>query len=468
VGTTVQDDAHSPQPWRTLTASEQARFDTGYAVFNTEWAPANSPPGRIDGLGPSFNSQSCDSCHNSRRRGRGPRADGEAPSDLVIQLGQKITRTYVARGNPDYGYVLNTSAIRGFRPEARVSIAYEIRSVTLSDGTIVELREPRYQVRSLDGPKLLPNTVLMPRMPPPVQGAGLLELVPSAELERVSRLQHAAADAIRGRVGWLQTNTHEAGAGRANVAADANIVRVPANAHTPRADIANVAADVGRPGARTHGSRADAGRVVGRFGWQASEPTVASQIGVAFAREMGLTNPLESTDDCEPWNDVCRTAPSGGSPEVEPELFDAVVAFERWHSVPVVQTPDLSSQGARLFAATGCAQCHRTTLRIDAGTKDDAVIHPYTDLLLHEMGDGLADRTLDGCAVPGLWRTAPLWGMHAASVSGQPIHLLHDGRARSIEEAILWHDSEARAARERYAHSSAAQRRILTEWIGSL
>jgi CxxC motif-containing protein (DUF1111 family) len=84
------------------------------------------------------------------------------------------------------------------------------------------------------------------------------------------------------------------------------------------------------------------------------------------------------------------------------------------------------------------------------------------------MGDGLADRTLDGAVVPGLWRTAPLWGMHAASVSGQPIHLLHDGRARSIEEAILWHDSEARAARERYDHSSAAQRRALTEWIESL
>jgi CxxC motif-containing protein (DUF1111 family) len=100
--------------------------------------------------------------------------------------------------------------------------------------------------------------------------------------------------------------------------------------------------------------------------------------------------------------------------------------------------------------------------------EDDTVIHPYTDLLLHEMGDGLADRTVDGAAVPGLWRTAPLWGMHAASVSAQPIRLLHDGRARSLEEAILWHDSEARAARDRYVHLSAAERRMLTEWIESL
>jgi len=441
VGTTVQDDAHPPQPWRTLTASEQARFDTGYAVFNTEWVPANTPAGRIDGLGPVFNSQSCDSCHNSRRRGRGPRGDGEAPSDLVIQLGQRVSRTRVDRGNPDYGYVLNTSAIRGFRPEARVSIEYKIRPVTLGDGTVVELREPRYHVGSLDGPDLPANTVLMPRMPPPVQGAGLLELVPSAELERVARSDHAGTDGIRGRVSWLQTNV---------------------------ADGAKVAAGTSRAATGTGGAVPRAGRVVGRFGWQASEPSVASQIGAAFAREMGLTNPLESNDDCGPWNGACRTAPSGGSPEVEPELFEAVVAFQRWHSVPVAQQPDLSSVGAQLFESTGCARCHRTTLQINDGTKDNTVIHPYTDLLLHEMGDGLADRTFDGATVPGLWRTAPLWGMHAASVSGQPIHLLHDGRARSIEEAILWHDSEARAARERYVHSSAAQRHALTEWIEGL
>jgi CxxC motif-containing protein (DUF1111 family) len=458
VGTTVQDDAHPPHPWRPLTAGEQVRFDTGYAVFNTEWVPANTPAGRIDGLGPLFNSQSCDSCHNSRRRGRGPRGDGEAPSDLVIQLGQRVSRTRVIRGSAQYGYVLNTSAIRGFRPEARVSIEYKIKPVTLGDGTIVELREPGYRMSSLDGPKLLSSTVLMPRMPPPVQGAGLLELVPAAELERVARSEHAGPDAIRGRISWLQTNTDRPVACTAKVAADTS----KAAAETRRvAGTGRVVTDMTRVAA-------SAGRVVGRFGWQASEPTVASQIGVAFAREMGLTNPLESQDDCGPRNVACRTAPSGGSPEVEPELFEAVVDFQRWHSIPVARQPDLSSEGAQLFQSTGCAQCHRTTLQINVGAKYDTVIHAYTDLLLHEMGDGLADRTLDGAVVPGLWRTAPLWGMHAASVSGQPIRLLHDGRARSLEEAILWHDSEARAARDRYAHLSAAERRVLTEWIESL
>jgi CxxC motif-containing protein (DUF1111 family) len=325
---------------------------------------------------------------------------------------------HVARGSRDYGYVLNVSAIQGFHPEARISIAYTIRPMTLADRTTVELREPRYHVDSVDGPKLAPDTVLMPRMPPPVQGAGLLELVPAAELERVARTEREGLDGVRGRVAWLDTNT--------------------------------------------------GGRTVGRFGWQASEPTVASQVAVAFAREMGLTNPLESHDDCAPSNTACQTAPSGGTPEVEPELFNAVVNFQRWHAVPVTKDPDLSSTGAQLFASTGCAQCHQTTLRVDVGSKNDTVIRPFTDLLRHNMGPGLADRTTGDAVVPSLWRTAPLWGMHAAAVSGHPQHLLHDGRARSIEEAILWHDSEARPARERFAQLTAEQRHTLTDWINSL
>src|SRR5262245_61719512 len=103
--------------------------------------------------------------------------------------------------------------------------------------------------------------------------------------------------------------------------------------------------------------------MLGRFGWQATEPTLASLTAVAFAREMGLTNPLVSASDCGGWNVACRAAASGGSPEVEPDLFQAVVAFERWHAVPVERTPDPSSPGARLFQSTGCAECHRMTLK---------------------------------------------------------------------------------------------------------
>jgi CxxC motif-containing protein (DUF1111 family) len=313
--------------------------------------------------------------------------------------------------------VLNTSAIKGFEPEASVRIEYEPRQVLLADGTSVELRQPRYHVENLSGPELPAATVLMPRMPPPVQGVGLLERVPQFELEQIASSERAATADIRGRISWLQM-------------------------------------------------RRD--RSIGRFGWQASEPTVASQIGVAFAREMGLTNPLVSGDDCGKWNVACRSAATGGSPEVAADLFDAVIAFERWHAVPVSKIVDESALGARLFESCGCADCHRANLRIDLGNEDHALIQPYTDLLLHTMGQGLADRDLGGTPVRSLWRTAPLWGMHAAYVSGQPLRLLHDGRARSVEEAILWHGVEARRARDNYAHLSQQQRRALVEWIQGL
>jgi hypothetical protein len=101
VGVTVQPDAHPPRPWRTLTAEEQAKFDLGHAAFNSQWSPANAPAGRTDGLGPLFNVQSCDACHNSRRRGRGPRGDGDAPGDLVIQLGRLLPDGRIERGVAD-------------------------------------------------------------------------------------------------------------------------------------------------------------------------------------------------------------------------------------------------------------------------------------------------------------------------------------------------------------------------------
>jgi len=414
VGVSVQDDAHPPLPWRALTSDEQAAFDLGYSVFNTEWVPANTPAGRIDGLGPLFNSQGCDACHNSRRRGRGPRGDGDAPGDLVIQLGRLLPDRSVQRGTDEYGFVLNTAAIKGFKPEARVSIRYEEQPRALADGTEVKLRAPHYVVTDLSGPALPANTVLMPRMPPPVQGDGLLELVPRSELDDIAAGERRGGDGVHGRVSIV-------------------------------------------------------GATVGRFGWQGTEPSVASQIGNAFAREMGLSNPLVERVDCGTQDHTCQSAPTGGTPEVEPELFNAVVAFQRLHAVPVQKLPDMSSAGGRLFVHLGCNACHATALRIRVEhAAGPARIRPFTDLLLHDMGDELADRDLAGNIARDEWRTAPLWGMGAAYASGQRPRLLHDGRARTVDEAILWHGGEGRAARNRFARLSADERRTLVSWVEQL
>jgi len=227
-----------PQPWRKLTADEQTKFDLGYAVFNTSWSPADAPGGRTDGLGPLFNVQSCDACHNSRRRGRGPRGDGDAPGDLVIQLGRVLPDGRVERGLAEYGRILNTAATAGFKPEASVSIQYEELPRWLIDNTRLTLRKPTYIVSNLSGRPLPEDAIIMPRMPPLAQGAGLLARVPESALLSLEK------SAAKGRI---------------------------------------------PPG---HVSRLNDSKQIGRFGWQATEATVASQTASAFAREMGLTSDI--------------------------------------------------------------------------------------------------------------------------------------------------------------------------------
>jgi CxxC motif-containing protein (DUF1111 family) len=414
IGTSVQEDAHPPHAWRELTPDQQKTFDLGYAVFNTEWSPAQPQGARTDGLGPIFNAQSCDACHNSRRRGRGPRAAGDAPADLVMQLGRRLADGTIARGTEEYGHVLNTAAIKGFTPEASISIAYDETTETLSDGTQVTLRAPRYLVSHLSGPALPANVVLMPRLPPPIFGTGLLERVLQKSIVAIAESQRHARSGVAGEVSWVED----------------------------------------------HGTK-----VIGRFGWQATQPTVSTQTSVALAREMGLTTPLDAHIDCGANDDQCKHALSGGDPEVEGGLFDAVVFFESMHAVPVATVSTEDSPGRRVFEQSGCASCHLPALSVSLADQRPAKIHAYTDLLLHDVGTGLADRDLSGNAVPSRWRTAPLWGMNAAVASRQPLRLLHDGRAHSIDEAVLWHGGEAGNAVRRFRELPASQHSVLIEWI---
>ncbi|HEY0180557.1 MAG TPA: di-heme oxidoredictase family protein, partial [Dokdonella sp.] len=201
----------------------------------------------------------------------------------------------------------------------------------------------------------------------------------------------------------------------------------------------------------------------GRFGWQSATATIAEQTAVAMSREIGLTSTPVDHDDCTPAQAACRAAPSGGAPEVSPEFLAALVEFQQDLAVPRARSaaPDASA----LFAETGCTACHRPTLPVE-GVPGLASITAYTDLRVHDLGAALADRDASGRVVPTRFRTAPLWGLdHAAR---RPLALLHDGRARSIEEAILWHDGEAHAVRERFERLDAGARRRLTDWLGAL
>ena len=292
-GMVAQDDAHPPQPWRALTESEQAAFDLGHAVFNTQWTAAGEPAGRRDGLGPLFNAPSCDACHNSRRRGRGPFEAGPAPIDLVVQVGLRQPDGGVSRGTERFGYILNTSALAGMQPEAAVSIRYKEVTRTYADGARINLRSPTYVVTLPDGGALPTGLVLKPRMPQSAQGVGLLERVSSLEILKLASPEGGVPLSVRGR---------------------ASMIRL--------------------------------GEVseLGRFGWQATEPTVASQIAAAFSREMGLTTPANDHIDCGQAVSVCASKPNGGTPEVDLELYRAVVLFEQMHAVPSTVTPETDAR----------------------------------------------------------------------------------------------------------------------------
>lgn len=390
-------DRRDPPAWRNLAPERRAAVDLGLQVFNTTWVVAGTPDAeRRDGLGPLFVSASCDGCHNNGARGRPPATPGALSNSFVMQLDD---------AGDTYGAVLSTSALPGHAPEGQVEVSWIEHSGRYQDGNRWTLREPRYELRSLNYGPLPDTTVLRPRIAPAVYGTGLLGAVPAQALWDVQSRQ---ASSLRGR------------------------------------------------------------EPSGRLGWQAQARDVEDQTAKAFAREMGLTSRLQPADDCTAVQIACRASPAGGPIEVSDELLQGVVAFQQEVAVPARQPlqGDREISGSQLFNAIGCAACHVPSLPVVLGDQEGR-INPYTDLLLHDLGDGLADRRIDGRPVRSRWRTAPLWGLSHA-VRDQPAALLHDGRADSIEAAVLWHEGEASAARRAFAALAANQRRLLLDWVGSL
>jgi len=406
-------DHRNPPSYRVLSESERAGADLGHAVFNTQWVLAGTPRAeRRDGLGPLFNAASCDECHNEGAHGRGPIGDGPAPLALVIQLDRPAVGEGEPAGDPTYGHVLSPLAVPGVQPEGQGIIHFDAVKGHYPDGARWELRAPRYEIAGLRRGPLAPTTLIRPRLAPALFGIGLLDAVPSEEISK--------------------------------------------------------SVGTGRPAWRRRGTS----RLIGRFGWQAVTVSVREQTTRAFAREMGITSTDVPVDDCTAVEADCLAQPNGGTPEVSPELLEAVLAFQKWLAVPESAVPATGAKSGSLFTQLGCAGCHRPLLNAiltDANGRGIPVgIAPYTDLRVHDLGPKLADRDATGRALASRWRTAPLWGL------GYRIHnehfptFLHDGRARSTEEAILWHDGEALAARRAFEQLPARQRQALLAWLETL
>jgi CxxC motif-containing protein (DUF1111 family) len=430
------------QPSASLSFEERADFFIGNGLFRRNWVIAPSSTQAADGLGPLYNARSCQRCHLKDGRGHPPAGPGDSAVSMLLRLSipppdgaaEAVLASHRANvvAEPTYGGQLQDLAIPGHRPEGRMVIEYDERPVTLAGGETVHLRAPRYEIAGLAYGPLDPAVMLSPRVAPPMIGLGLLEAVAAEDILAAADPDDADGDGISGRPNWVW-------------------------------DLAS-------------------GRVMlGRFGWKAGEPTIAQQSGLAMAGDIGVGNPTAPTPwgDCTEAEAPCRQGPHGNSAqydalEAPTEVMEQIVFYTRNLAVPVrrdVDDPTVLA-GKRLFYETGCTGCHTPK----HGTRRDwevqalagQLIWPYSDLLLHDMGEGLADHRPEAEASGREWRTAPLWGIGlTAEVSGHT-QFLHDGRARNLSEAILWHGCEAQAARDAFAATSPAGRAALIAFLESL
>jgi len=397
----------------------------GKALFERLWVSAPSSTKAADGLGPLFNARACSSCHQAGGRAKVSLQEGDLPASAGLTLRVGAAKDGALVPHPLLGSQVQTFAVPGLKPESKLHVTFETHAETLSDGTAVELRRPRIRIDGQD--QLADLAWISPRLAPDLHGAGLLERVPLTWLAAQADPDDLDGDGISGSVAMGQYGEQDI-----------------------------------EPG---------------RFGWKGNEPDLTHQISAAFHFDLGLSTPLrrELWGDCTAAQADCRAAPQGadkGGVEVETTVVSLVATYLR--SLPAPASIEMlgTDRGRALFAEVGCGACHNSNVPAvvaDGATKWFA---PYTDLLIHDMGDRLADRAFDDSVstVAGAheWRTAPLWGLGARVAAKDGANLLHDGRARSVLEAILWHGGEAAAAKQRAAELSAEDRAALIAFLESL
>jgi len=386
----------------------------GRLLFEQRWSVAPSAFGRW-GRGPISNGAACTDCHVGTGRGNLPVTSDEPLREGVLRLSQRVSDLLLP--HRAYGDQLQYQGVLGKVPgEGAVYIDWQAHGVTLSDGTRVELRAPRVRLAGLAFGAPGSDTVYSLRLAPSLAGVGALEQVSVASLERLAALQRA-----RGL------------SGRLSLLADPD-------------------------GAARH---------VGRFGYKATQPDLHAQSASALHMDLGVTSSRFPSHDCPPVQWECTAHAGSGPVEIDDDEIDALAAFLRTLPAPAPLAASTAKlrEGARLFAVAGCDGCHVPAFDRDAPL---ATVRAYTDLLLHDLGPGLSDDRPEGAAGAAEWRTAALWGMRAYLAQTPRPALLHDGRARNVAEAVLWHDGEAHAAREAFARMSSPQRQALAAFVESL
>ena len=410
-----------------LSNLERRHFEIGDSFFTQNWVTAPASTKARDGLGPTFVAQSCSSCHSNGGRGEPPEPDGEK-AKLGLALLLSVPGADPVTGSPapipNYGQKLQDRSIIGVPAEGRVQVSYEMVTGEYGDATPYELRKPTFEAAELAYGPFPDGAMVGARLAPQMIGLGLLEAIPTESILAAADPDDVDGDGISGRPNMVV------------------------------------------------GARNDS-LVLGRFGWKANVPTLEEQVALAFFTDIGISSDLHPSENCPGIQTECASAPNGGSPELTSSRFEAVTFYVRVLSVPSMRNaddPDVRA-GEELFTEFGCASCHTVTQRTgdsDIETLAHQVFHPFTDLLLHDMGEGLSDNRPHFLASGSEWRTPPLWGIGLLDEVSRGSSLLHDGRARNISEAILWHGGEAEASKEAFRLADEEERDQMLKFLEAL
>jgi len=429
-------------PSANLKGKGKQDFFVGNGLFKKVWVSSPSSTQASDGLGPLFNARSCQRCHLKDGRGHPPAGPNDIATSMFLrlsvpprtdeQLRALIDKTLLSIPEPTYGSQLQEFSVAGLPAEGRMIIEYEEFPVAMNGNETVMLRRPSYHVTDLGYGPMVEDVLLSPRVAPPMIGLGLMEAIHSADIMANADPDDKNTDGISGRPQIVRdTKTGEF--------------------------------------------------VLGRFGWKATDATVRAQSAGAFVGDIGISNPeiKNAYGDCTENQWACTSMPTGiqahlGDTEAPDPVLDLVVFYAKNLAVPARRNVDQHTVlvGKQLFYETGCAACHKpnyvTSRDAEQAEHRFQLIWPYTDLLLHDMGEGLSDGRTVGEATGREWRTAPLWGIGLTKEVNGHTFFLHDGRARNLLEAILWHGGEAQKSRDKIVNMKPKERHALISFLESL
>ncbi|MBL1405761.1 MAG: thiol oxidoreductase [Hyphomicrobiales bacterium] len=441
-GTTLRKPSRDSfsQSSTNITFKEERDFKLGNALFRKLWVSSPASTKASDGLGPLFNARACQTCHIKDGRGHPPEGDLDQTS-MFFRLAKtpetqeeiKSLENYITTVIPDpiYGGQLQDAAVPGLAGEGRMKITYAEKKIKYVDGSTATLRAPSYEAVNLAYGPLNAKTTLSPRVTPQMIGLGLLEAIHESDLRALADEDDKNGDGISGKLAIVRDN-----AGK---------------------------------------------KTVGRFGWKATNASIRQQSAGAFSGDIGISSPdvPGNYGDCTKYQKACLNMPHGeqaklGIGEAPEEVLSLVTFYSQNLAVPIRRNSEDVNvlRGKKHFYELGCISCHtpKFVTSRKAGNKAQRfqLIWPYTDLLLHDMGDGLADGQAVGVANGKEWRTPPLWGIGLTkTVSGHTFYL-HDGRARNLTEAILWHGGEAENSMQGFSALNKEARENLVQFLRSL